>query len=238
MNESRTKSPTGDGPDLGAPEVATWKDRPAVRYPMGGRMQMVPLAGEAYLVATDDGTTALVFFAWAQDIAEARASTLEAARGAVSFGESEGVAWKRVTLGDVSLEVPEDWAPVANEPRLRSAMGASQVQASTGRLPEGMDMRKAQDLWVTQQKHNKALETVEVERQEEVTVDGREVVLTVVRAKLKPENGVTTIMRCFSCALERDDGTFTEVVVVAMDLDWDLAGPEHVLESIRWVEER
>ena len=51
---------------------------------------------------------------------------------------------------------------------------------------------------------------------------------------MKPRNGVQPLMRSASCLSLLPDGTFVEVVVVAFDMDFDLAAVDRVLASIRW----
>ena len=52
-----------------------------------------------------------------------------------------------------------------------------------------------------------------------------------MRARLKETNGQ---LRMASLIFEHDDGTYTELVVVGFELDWELAHVDRLIESLRW----
>ncbi|MBX3465418.1 MAG: hypothetical protein KF878_00790 [Planctomycetes bacterium] len=238
MNERARKDGEVRGPELGEPAVATWSGLPAARYDLGGRIAMAPITGEAHLVGCSDGSSVLVIVAWAADLAEALAAEVAQARAAVTLSSAAAAPWARLTLGHATLELPRGWALAAEGGGLaRSPLGASLVNVISDRLPEGLDLARAQDLWVAQQRQNRSIARLEVERQGEAEVGGRRGVMTVVRGKLVENKGVAPVMRCASFAFERDDGTFVEIVIVAFDLDWDPDAIERVMESVRWIEQ-
>src|SRR5690606_34072689 len=102
----------------------------------------------------------------------------------------------------------------------------------------GMDLPTACELWVEEQKQSPRYASVEVERSGEAVVADRTVQLHVVRAKLREDHGMAPTVRAALCAFAREDGTTVQVVICAFDLDWDLAGLDRVLASLRWLETR
>lgn len=238
INGEREKNPLHDGPALTPGAAATWNDLPAVRFEVEGTTGNEPAAGEAFLVGLGDGTLAIVVTAWPAGLAEGRAAEIERARAAIDLVDASEAPWVRRDFVHVTLELPEHWAsPDAKTLHAKSPMGASQVKVSAGTMPEGITFAAAQEFWITQQRNNPNVARLEVERQEEVTVGGRNALLCVTRARLKENQGIAPEMRCASCLIDQGDGAFTEVIVVTFDLDWELGAVERVLESIRWVEE-
>src|SRR5262245_14380480 len=236
-NKERERKPTREGPDLGPPAVTTWHGLPAVSFPLGGQIAQVAVEGEAYLVGLRDGSSAMVMIGGPKDLAESRAAALEMARDTLGFVAAE-VPWERITLGNASLEVPRGWKRLGQQPCMRSALGGSQVRVNTDRLPTGLDLRAVQDLWARNQRDNPAFAAIEVERRaDDASVGGHSSFLTVMRGKLPESKGVTPAVRCASCAILRKDGTFVEVVLVALDLDFELEAIERMLGSIQWIEE-
>ncbi len=237
MNASR-ENPTRDGFEMGEPAPATWRDLPAVRFEVGGQLGNEPVTGEAYLVDLGDGSTAMVLLGWPAGLAEARAADLEQAKGAVELVTAADAAWVRRDFRHATLELPEPWgSPTGGALHVKSPMGASQVNVTAGAMPEGLTLDAAQRFWIQRQQQNPGMASLEVERQEETTVGGRSVLLAVTRGRLKENQGVSLEVRCASVLLDRGDGNYAEVIVVAFDLDWDLGAVERVLDSVRWVEE-
>lgn len=237
MNDARD-NPTRDGFELGAPEATTWRELPAVRLEVGGQLGCEPIAGEAFLVNLGDGSTGLVLLGWPAELAATRGADIEAGRAALELLSAADAAWVRRDLQHLTLELPEAWpAPSSGSLHVKSPVGASQVNVTAGTLPEGITFEAAQTFWIQQQQKNPALASCEVERQEEATVGGRTVLLAITRGKLKENQGLSPEVRCASALLDKGDGAYAEVIIVAFDLDWDLTAVERVLESIRWVEE-
>lgn len=220
-----------EGPRLGEPTSTTWRDRRAARYALEGRMAMQPVAGEAFLVAADGGLL-LVMLASPADLAETCRPELRAASAALELVAAGAAPWERVTFPGGSVELPKGWKTGPAQERI-SPLGASRVSLTRGPTP-AMDLHEAQRLWAGQQERNKAIESFEVVRDEELKVGGQPVTIVEWTGRIKENKGVRAKVRSLSCVARFDDGHFAELVVVVFDLDFDLDAVERLLESVRW----
>ncbi len=224
----------GDGPELGAPEAVTWRERSAVRFVVNGTLDARPAAGEAFLVEAG-GASVLVLVVGAADLATPCKAQLEQVLGAIELvAVDEAAAWERVSMAGASLEVPKGWV---ERPGLRiSPQGGSRVSCSSGPIPPGVDLSKAQKQWAEKNQANPQFEEFKLVRDEDVQVDGQEVHVVEWTARVKGE--VSPALRCLSCVVLPAGGGYVEVVISVMDLDFDLAAADRVLGSIRWTETR
>lgn len=234
MNKSSTAR--GDGPVLAPGVMSTWRDRPAVRYPIGGTIDMEPAVGEAFLLDLD-GRTLFVMSAGPADLAETNRERLAAALAGLEVtGEKAEQAWERVQLDGASVELPAGWKEKKETGERVSAMGASRVKLTRGEVPAGADMSQAQRLWVTKNEHNPAFTDFASGRDEELELDGRAVRIVEWTAVMKAQ-GQESRVRSASC-LSLQDGTYAELVIVGFAMDMDLATVDRIIQSLRWTETR
>lgn len=234
MNKSSTAR--GEGPVLAPGVMSTWRDRPAVRYPIGGTIDMEPAVGEAFLLDLD-GRTVLIMTAGPADLAEANRERLAAALAGLELtGEKAEPAWERVQLDGASVELPVGWKEKKETGERLSALGASRVKLTRGQVPPGADMSQAQRLWVSKNEQNPAFTDFAAGRDEEVELDGRTVRVVEWTALMKAQ-GQESRVRSASC-LALQDGAYAELVIVGFEMDLDLATIDRIIRSLRWTETR
>lgn len=227
----------GNVMELGPPRIATWRDLPAVRFTLGGVMDTIPVAGEAFLVGGEGVRSHLVMVACPADLREQVGDLVREASAHVEVAPAAPeAAWQREGLGRLSLERPAGWRR-AEDGSFRSPLDASRIQVTSDRIP-GVDLLAAQQRWVEQQRANPNFTMVEVERQGYVKADRQVGHLVVLRCRVREREGLTVVMRAASFLFQHPDGSFTEVLVLACDHDWEHAHLERVIDSIRWSEDR
>ena len=228
-------------PMLGRAVATTWRERPAVRFDLSGKVNFEPVSGIAWLVRSRNGEAVVVMGFHPTDLGERCAALVEEGLTHVKLDATDArkVPWRRVkpAVGGVTFEVPGGWLRKGSADKWVSSARMSSISMNEGRLPPAIDIPTAQKLWVSKLHQRPNLKDVKTVVSEAIEVDGRAMHRTVVTARVVQRGQPVLPLTAVSLAYRRPDQTYRELIVMAFEKDWDPGLVERVIQSVRWEEE-